>query len=317
MPAAVTVPDQILPHLFHLSTIEFFGIMWYNVDIVRKEGYNMPLPLKGLALLTDLDGTLLTPEKTLLPADAAAIAAFREQGGLFSIATGRGMQATEAYLNLFQPDFPAVMYNGALLYDYRKHQTAAAFRLPAETENILRELMHAFPEVGAEVLREDGVFVIQDSPIERRHLEITNVPVVLKSLDEIPPVSCLKALFAGEEQDIARMQEYVRAPRFSAVNFTRSHRWFLEILPKDAGKGAALRQIRQMLPEHTVIGATGDFDNDITMLREADFCGCPADSHASVLQTVSETDGFLSAKTCKNGFFSEWIEEFTRHYLKL
>lgn len=271
------------------------------------------LPYAGLALLTDLDGTLLTPEKTLLPQDAAAIADFREKGGAFSIATGRGMQATEEFLRLFQPDFPAVMYNGALLYDNKKHASAAASRLPAETGALLREMMQAFPEIGAEVLREDGVFVIQDSPIERRHLEITHVPVVLRSLDEIEPESCLKALFAGEEQDIARLQEYVREPRFSVVNFTRSHRWFLEILPHDTNKGTALRRLRGMLPDGTVIGATGDFDNDIAMLREADFCGCPADSQESVKAAAAESGGFISRKTCENGFFADWIAAFLRH----
>ena len=182
------------------------------------------LPYEGLALLTDLDGTLLTPEKTLFPADAAAIADFRAKGGLFSIATGRGMQATREFLDLFQPDFPAVMYNGALLYDNQKQQAAASVHLPQGIRPLLEELMHAFPMIGAEVLREDGVYVIQDSETERHHLEITHVPFVMKSLDEIDPETCLKALFAGREDEIARLQEYVKQPRFSLVNFTSEKR---------------------------------------------------------------------------------------------
>ena len=55
-------------------------------------------PYANLALLTDLDGTLLMPDKTVSPEDGAAIAEFREQGGLFSVATGRGLQATQQYL---------------------------------------------------------------------------------------------------------------------------------------------------------------------------------------------------------------------------
>ena len=270
------------------------------------------LPYEGLALLTDLDGTLLTPEKTLFPADAAAIADFRAKGGLFSIATGRGMQATREFLDLFQPDFPAVMYNGALLYDNQKQQAAASVHLPQGIRPLLEELMHAFPMIGAEVLREDGVYVIQDSETERHHLEITHVPFVMKSLDEIDPETCLKALFAGREDEIARLQEYVKQPRFSLVNFTRSHRWFLEILPHDTNKGTALRRMRRLLPEETVIGATGDFDNDTAMLLEADVCGCPADSQESVKQAVAQRGGFCSEKTCADGFFAGWIAEFLR-----
>ena len=269
-------------------------------------------PYAGLALLTDLDGTLLTPEKTVSPEDAAAIAEFRRKGGLFSIATGRGTQATQEFLDLLQPDFPAVMYNGALLYDPAEQKTIGAAHLPEETAALLSELTREFSDVGAEVLCEDGVFVLQLNEQERQHLEITHIPIVMKTLGEICVTNCFKALFAGPPERIADMQEYVKAERFSAVSFTRSHRWFLELLPHHTNKGTALEKLRAVLPAGTVIGATGDFDNDAAMLTAADHCGCPADSQPSVLHAVSAKNGFCSEKTCENGFFADWIAEFVR-----
>ena len=268
-------------------------------------------PCAGLALLTDLDGTLLTPEKTVSPADAAAIRQFREMGGIFSIATGRGFQAAEEFLDLLKPDYPAVLYNGALLYDCRAKRTADSVCLPAGITELLRELMREFPDVGAEVLNESGVYVIQDGEYERKHLQITHIPVVMRQLGtEIDAERCQKALFAGAPEDIDRMIQYVQARNFSFVSFTRSHRWFLEILPPDTNKGTALGRLRGMLPPGTVIGAAGDFDNDSAMLRAADFCGCPADSQSSVLAAVRESEGFLSAHTCADGFFADFIRAF-------
>lgn len=264
----------------------------------------------GLALLTDLDGTLLMPDKTLSPTDAAAIADFRAKGGIFSMATGRGMQATQPYIELLRPDFPAVMYNGAMLCDTKTQQIAAASYLPKEARALLEELAAAFPQTGAEVLNPDGVFVFQDGEYERQHLEITGIPFIMKTLDEVPPETCFKALFAGAPEDISRMQAYVQQERFSAVSFTRSHRWFLEILPHSTNKGTALQTIRTMLPAETVIGAAGDFDNDIAMLLAADYCGCPADAQPSVIEAVRSRGGFISSKTCENGFFADWIAEF-------
>ncbi len=271
-------------------------------------------PYAGLALLTDLDGTLLMPDKTLSPVDAAAIADFRVKGGLFSIATGRGVQATQQFLALLHPDFPAVMYNGALIYDVSAEKTMYAARLPEGVGALIRELMTAFPGVGAEVLDENGVYIIQDSEIEREHLRITHVPLVYRTLgEEIDPERCLKSLFAGPEDAISEMLEYVKAPLFSAVSFTRSHRWFLEILPHDTSKGTALTKLRDTLPQGTVIAAAGDFDNDIAMLEAADFCGCPADSQPNVLRAVSGR-GYLSGKTCATGFFADFIAAFTEKY---
>ena len=43
-------------------------------------------------LMTDLDGTLLTDDKQILPGDFEAIERFRRGGGLFTMATGRGYE---------------------------------------------------------------------------------------------------------------------------------------------------------------------------------------------------------------------------------
>ncbi len=270
-------------------------------------------PYANLALLTDLDGTLLMPDKTVSEQDAAAIADFREKGGIFSIATGRGIQATREFLTLLKPDFASVTYNGALLWDAAAdkpldHGTAY---LPKGIRALLEELADAFPHVGAEVLNASGVYVFQDGEYERQHLEITHIPFVMKTLGEVDPEQCFKALFAGAPEEISEMLEYVKQERFAAVNFTRSHRWFLEMLPHNTNKGTALQKIRPSLPAGTVIGATGDFDNDIAMLLAADRCGCPADSQPAVIEAVRSRGGFVSEKTCANGFFADWIDWFT------
>ena len=136
----------------------------------------------------------------------------------------------------------------------------------------------------------------------------------MKTLDEIPPEQCYKSLFAGAPERISEMLEFVKQERFRLVNFTRSHQRFLEILPHDTSKGTALTKLRRFLPEGTVIGAAGDFDNDIAMLLAADYCGCPANSQQSVLDAVREKDGFRSEKTCENGFFADWIAAFAARF---
>lgn len=272
----------------------------------------MNQPYRGIALLTDLDGTLLLPDKTVSAEDAAAIADFRAKGGIFSIATGRSIQATQEYLDLLKPDFPSVMYNGAMVYDPKKMELLASETLPKGVRALLEELAAAFPNVGAEVLSPEGIFVFQDGEYERRHLAVTHIPMVMKTLDEVAPETCFKSLFAGSPEEIAKMVEYVAAPQFSTVNFTRSHPSFLEILPLHTNKGTALQKIRPLLPAGTKLCATGDFDNDIDMLLNADFCGCPADSQPSVIAAVRSKGGFVSEKTCANGFFADWITALIR-----
>ena len=71
-------------------------------------------------LMTDLDGTLLTDDKRILPQDLEAIERFRAGGGLFTMATGRGYSMAKHIADKLRLDCPAVVYNGAAVYDFRQ-----------------------------------------------------------------------------------------------------------------------------------------------------------------------------------------------------
>ena len=65
-------------------------------------------------LMTDLDGTLLTDDKQILPGDFEAIERFRRGGGLFTMATGRGYAMAKHIADMLRLDCPAVVYRGGI-----------------------------------------------------------------------------------------------------------------------------------------------------------------------------------------------------------
>ena len=73
-------------------------------------------------LITDLDGTLLPISKVLSEKDLNAIDRFRRGGGIFTIATGRIIQAAEQYFDTLRPDAPVILNNGGLIYDTKKRE---------------------------------------------------------------------------------------------------------------------------------------------------------------------------------------------------
>jgi hydroxymethylpyrimidine pyrophosphatase-like HAD family hydrolase len=76
-------------------------------------------------IYSDMDGTLLSSwEKgpIISEKNTHAIHQFIENGGLFSIATGRNMKNGPTYFNNYILELPMVLVNGALIYD-QKHQT--------------------------------------------------------------------------------------------------------------------------------------------------------------------------------------------------
>lgn len=64
----------------------------------------------------DLDGTLLTPEKTILPASLTALQNARKSGAKVVIVTGRHFVAIHPFYQALALNTPAICCNGALLY---------------------------------------------------------------------------------------------------------------------------------------------------------------------------------------------------------
>ena len=74
------------------------------------------LPLSGVLLVSDMDGTLVTGNFTIPQRNLEAIERFKQKGGTFTIATGRANTSVEKYNSILNLTTPAILYNGCLLY---------------------------------------------------------------------------------------------------------------------------------------------------------------------------------------------------------
>lgn len=74
----------------------------------------------------DLDGTLLTSKKTILPASLEALARAREAGYQVIVVTGRHHVAIHPFYQALALDTPAICCNGTYLYDYHAKKVLAA-----------------------------------------------------------------------------------------------------------------------------------------------------------------------------------------------
>lgn len=72
----------------------------------------------------DLDGTLLTPQKTLLPSSLEALSRAKDAGYQLIIVTGRHHVAIHPFYQALKLDTPAICCNGTYLYDYHTNRCA-------------------------------------------------------------------------------------------------------------------------------------------------------------------------------------------------
>ncbi len=262
---------------------------------------------KQICIVSDLDGTLLPPDKVPLPCDLEAIRRFEAAGGTFSIATGRTIQAAIRYQKELGLKSPMIVYNGAAIYDSEHDEVLFSESLPDFAVELTRTIMEAHPHVGVEVLRAENAYVIRNTEYEKKHIALCGVEPCYCTLDEVPKGDWLKVLFAMAPDEIPPFVEDIQQRGIEGVDFIQSADIFYEMLPPGVTKGSAL-QAYHRLPgmENAFFVAVGDYDNDIAMLRAADFSAAPANA---VPEAKAAADHILT-RTCEQGAMEELI-----HYL--
>lgn len=255
-------------------------------------------------LITDLDGTLLPDDKILSETDKAAIRRFRNDGGKFSVATGRTLQSAQRYIDELQIDMPVILYNGSVIYDNAEQKVLYTDELPPQAENIALDLMKILETAGVEVLRLDNIYVVCNNKYEEEHINICQVTPCYTTFDKVPKGNWYKILFAESAEKIDEFEKYLEKHDFP-VDFVRSNDIFIEMLPKNSSKGAALQEYIKLLnmDDITVIAA-GDYPNDIEMLTAADFGAAPLNA----LRSVKDKADILLQNTSSQGAVAELID---------
>lgn len=239
--------------------------------------------ISKVIFLTDMDGTFLSTNKIPSQKNLEAVKKLQSLGGRFSIATGRGLDAAKQYFNDFTVDFPMILCNGGMIYDFANEKSIFDVFLPKNSKEIAEEIFEKFPSLGGEIITIDGVNVTRYTPIEQEHVKICKVePIIANSINGIKD-DWYKVLFCDTKENIDEVIKYVDSRNFRGVDFVRSDKIYYEMLPPDVSKGTAVEAMRKICDiKDCVIVAAGDFNNDIEMLQAADFSFCPSNSSEPV-----------------------------------
>ncbi|MDE5564837.1 MAG: HAD family hydrolase [Oscillospiraceae bacterium] len=257
-----------------------------------------------VCIITDLDGTFLPKSKVPLSQDLAAVRRFEAAGGLFTIATGRTVQASHRYPEELGLKSPMIVFNGAAIYDAAAEKLLYVQPLPPEACVMTASILADNPDTGSEVLCTDATWVINNTSYEQEHVRICGVTPKYGTPEEVEG-TWVKVLFAMNPADMPAFIEYINSRHFDNVSFIRSEQKFYEMLPLGVSKGGALEEYRKLpgMADFTFV-AVGDYDNDIEMLKAADFAVCPANA----AECAKAHADLVLSRTCEEGAMSELID---------
>ena len=227
--------------------------------------------MKNILLATDADGTLLTDDKRILTKDKEAIAHLREEGGLFTIATGRAVSYARLIAEELELDMPAVIFNGAAVFDFRQDCFLWHCMLPKTALERTLLFIERFPTIGIEILSGRDVYVASTNAREEEHIKLGSTIPIRCPIDEIPPDGWTKALIVDEPEVIDEVIKFAAGQQIDDLHLVRSAPFYYELLPLGINKGSALKKLIELLGiSGRRIAAVGDYMNDLEMLKMAD-----------------------------------------------
>ena len=220
----------------------------------------------GILILTDMDGTLLNSAGELSPGNRRALAYFMEQGGRFSVATGRSKAGMEHFLPEMGINAPAVIYNGSVVYDFERDAPVWTCPVGEDGYHLAKAVAAAFPDVGVEVYDLHHPYVVQENAITRRHFQYVKMVWDQRAAEDIPQ-PWLNLLLTREAERMPALRAYVEQefPDTFFLQYSAPH--YLEVEHRMANKGAGALRLRDWLdvaPDR--LYTVGDGTNDVELL---------------------------------------------------
>lgn len=258
---------------------------------------------KGCLLLSDIDGTLVhdgrIPRRNL-----AAIRFFIQNGGLFSIATGRSVEATRLYAAHSGANAGVVTCNGAVIYDYAAERPIYSRTLPEEVKPLVQQIVGEFPGIGAEAHHLRELYLLNRTDAVDHHMayeQISPLPLREKEIYEKPWTKVLFATFDREE--MKRLHDRCRPYNCEKYYFLETADIYYELTCGGANKGAALARLAAHYDiPRSMVFAIGDYFNDVEMLSAAGISAAPSNAPEEIQNQVD-----CIAGRCEDGCVADFI----------
>lgn len=244
---------------------------------------------EGYLLVTDFDDTFCPKHGAPVPEEnRRAARRFMDEGGLFTIATGRDVRSYYSIRDKFTVNAPLVLSNGAVIFDGESGESWYESFLPFSCRNDLTAARDAFPGTGMEVHRGADVRICGSNATLEKHLSRMGVPV-----SEADPGHILypwtKAVLVAPDELRAESETAHALCAWIAAQFPGRYEAvpsgaLVDVVAAGSDKGSGVRRLADfldILPENIV--CIGDGWNDIPMLRAAGRAFAPETALPEVL----------------------------------
>ena len=243
-----------------------------------------------ILLTVDFDRTLTAPDSTIPQRNIEAIRYFIENGGSFTVNTGRSINTIGDLLDTLPVNVPFLLYNGSAAYDHGILLNCQ--EIPLDIWQTLEEIHQEFPEMNIEINSEGPHYLYKTTQLYRDFCDALG----WKHRPAVPGIQITPFLkvaifgpvremnvshfYTGSREEIARLdylEQWLNEKYAGKISVFRSAPRIIDFHAYGVNKGVAARTLQKQLGKKILV-CVGDAENDILMLDNADHAFVPADA---------------------------------------
>ena len=242
-------------------------------------------------LTVDYDRTLTAPDSTIPQRNLDAIRWFKENGGAFTVNTGRSLPMAQDFKEKVPVNAPLLLYTGGAAYDVRREEIVFMQEIQMDMWKTVHELLELFPDLTVEVQALDKHYDFLPNPAWDAFSENNCAYATAEDGQDLGPFLkfalygeirdvTVDQLFHGTPEEIRRMdeaEELLNRVYGDQVAVFRAGPRIIDVQAKGVSKAAAARRLQKQLGRKILV-CMGDAENDVVMLDEADHAFVPADA---------------------------------------
>jgi len=220
-------------------------------------------------IVSDLDGTLLGPDHSLPNEVITAIQAYKKQGGLFTIATGRPLLTAQSIIDQIEIEIPVILCNGAVLAVSGKVVERICLKAAYIADMLIDAHVHGLMVL---LFREDSIecFAKNEEVEAFEHKEQVNCNLVAVNDSSWRTGELEKVILLGEIEAIEALWSRWSQALSHIVEKFQSEPNYMELISAETSKGKALARLSDMLGiDQCSMMAIGNQMNDLPMLQAA------------------------------------------------
>ena len=221
-------------------------------------------------LVSDVDGTLVDPQKQLTDGVIAAVGRLRAAGVGFTIISARPRSGLMPIAEALSLDEPIGAFNGGIVFR-RSGEVMAHHRVDAEVARGIWAMIGDAP-VDRWVFADDRWYASTDQGVHVEHERRASAqePVVTQDFDALLDRAD-KITFVSDDEPLLRSLTQRVAPEYGArATVVQSQTYYLDITALDANKGTGITQLTEAFGVTLAeTAAIGDQANDLAMLEKA------------------------------------------------